>query len=292
MSTDEPQSPESEASPERSELPTWNRVKRKREVAGEEQDAFQQSIRSAGRSARSRSLVAVAIALLAVGALAGGLWWNSARAESRAVPTRGLAEAAAVAARAQVVTQEQVDAQSEWVNPPPAPQVLERGEVSAKVSDALKGLPPDSSAAQVGELLAASTQLRAGDHAAAEKSYRAVLDNPALLQLHFAAREGLAFALEGQGKLEEALEALEPIATKENGFYRDSALWHKGRILEAMDRKDEAIAAYKNYVTAFPLSEPSLAREKVRERLQELDPEAIQDGDTNEAEAPKSSEAP
>jgi tetratricopeptide (TPR) repeat protein len=45
--------------------------------------------------------------------------------------------------------------------------------------------------------------------------------------------------------LEDALEAFRSIQTNDDGPRRDYALYHEGRILAALDKKDEAIAAFE-----------------------------------------------
>ena len=87
--------------------------------------------------------------------------------------------------------------------------------------------------------------------------------------------EGRGVALENLGELDAALVAYEELAGRKGSFYRDMALWHQGRVLEALDRREDAIAVYRTYVTEFPAEVSSIAREEVRERLEQLDPEAL-----------------
>ena len=63
------------------------------------------------------------------------------------------------------------------------------------------------------------------------------------------------------------------------------ALWHQGRVLEALDRRDDAVAIYRTYVTEFPAEVSSLAREQVRERLEQLDPDALKPPTPADAQA-------
>jgi len=83
-------------------------------------------------------------------------------------------------------------------------------------------------------------------------------------------------AIEAQGRHDDALTELEPLlAGDERGFFRDQALWHKGRLLEGKGDNDGALAVYREYVEAFPLAEASFARDKVVARLTELDSEFV-----------------
>nr|WP_255216599.1 tetratricopeptide repeat protein [Pseudenhygromyxa sp. WMMC2535] len=50
------------------------------------------------------------------------------------------------------------------------------------------------------------------------------------------------------------------------------ALYHQGRVLEALEREDEAIAIYQQFFSEFPDKE-TMATPMVRARIEELDPE-------------------
>jgi tetratricopeptide (TPR) repeat protein len=93
--------------------------------------------------------------------------------------------------------------------------------------------------------------------------------------LLFVAREGLALSLEALGDTDGALAALEPLVSTPGAFYRDQALWQRGRILEAVGRSEEALATYREYADQYPFSAASIAREEVRGRLAELDPGSL-----------------
>jgi tetratricopeptide (TPR) repeat protein len=122
-------------------------------------------------------------------------------------------------------------------------------------------------------LVRGGKQVEAADFAGAETTYREFITRTGTgHDLSFLALEGIAIALEGQGNLEGALGEIETLAGAPGDFYRDQALWHKGRLLEALGRKDDALAAYQLYAQEFPLDQPSLAKAAVRERLAELDP--------------------
>ncbi len=120
--------------------------------------------------------------------------------------------------------------------------------------------------------------MRDGKAAEAQAEYRRFLDGaPAGHPLRWAAREGLAFAIEAQGDLDGALAEFKAMAGEKGVFYRDMALWHQGRVLERQDKSADALAVYRAYIAEFPLSAPSLAQSEVRRRLEELDPTAVVD---------------
>jgi tetratricopeptide (TPR) repeat protein len=145
-----------------------------------------------------------------------------------------------------------------------------------KALDDLEAGSPSSSAAEAGVLVRAAGLLRAGDAAGAEKAYRDFLDrSEAGHPLRFAAREGLAFAREAQGDLDGAIAELDTLAGAKGVFYRDQALWQKGRMLEAQGKTEAALEVYRQYLAEYPLQQPSIAQNEVRKRLEELDPQAL-----------------
>jgi tetratricopeptide (TPR) repeat protein len=103
--------------------------------------------------------------------------------------------------------------------------------------------------------------------------------------LVFLAHEGLALALEAQGKLDDALAAVEAVVGETGDFYRDQALWHKARVLEAQGKADEALAVYETYVTEYPAESGPLAMAKVHARVRELKPELLEVKPSAPAEA-------
>ncbi len=287
-------SPAPDAGPaEPRDLPKWNRAKVKRKVAGSEQDAFQGGVRSVGRVARRRAPMVVLAVALAAAAVGGGVWWWKSRAESRAEATRLLAEAAAVEARGRVG-----DVKLLWGldRPPPTPIAATQEELDGRVDKALAELAeraPNSGANLDAQLIRGARALRAEDGAGAKAAYEAFLaeadgDHP----LRFQALEGLGLAQEATGDLEAALATYRELAGEKGAFYRDQALAHQGRVLEALGRKDEAVEVYRAYLAEFPLSDPSLARDFVRDRMIELDPESIPAQIGGKGAAPLLGEAP
>ena len=51
------------------------------------------------------------------------------------------------------------------------------------------------------------------------------------------------------------------------------ALYHQGRVLEALERTDDALAIYQQYFEEFPPSREEMATPMVRDRVEVLDPE-------------------
>lgn len=278
-SEDKPAAPPAEEgadSPDRMDLPKWNRarVKRSQPAAGAEPDAFQQGVRDAGRTAVRRGpLVLGVIALLAAG-IGGGIWWRKHTAEQTATSTRMLAVAAAWRARGRVDPQA-VALSSK--HPPRIPSARDDAELARNVEEALAEVEKDDGKARTLALLVrASSQQEQGDFASAQATYREFLTKAGDgHQLAFLAREGLALALEASGDTDGALAELVKLAGSEGDFYRDQALWQQARLLEQLGRTDEALAIYKQYATEYPLTEQSIARNEVREHLGKLDPSAV-----------------
>jgi TolA-binding protein len=261
------------AAGERMDLPKWNRARVKRapaktEGSPAETDAFQQGVREAGRAAARRGPLVV-LGVIALAGVIGGVIWLSRRGdETRAVATRPLAEAAALRHRGRMV-----DLPAKPTEPPSDAEI--EATVERKLAETAAA--DDNEKAQKLALLVRGGKLvEDGDFAGAETAYREFITKSGTgHDLSFLALEGVAIALEGQGNLEGALAEIETLAGAPGDFYRDQALWHKGRLLEALGRKDDALAAYQQYAQEFPLDQPSLAKAAVRERLAELDPSMV-----------------
>src|SRR5690606_24378954 len=131
---------QAEAGAERRDLPKWNRARVKRKApAGEEQDAFQVSVRKAGRGILQRPWAVIGI-IVGVSALGAGAYaWTEAAEGDRAAATRTLATAVAYEARGQVF--EDLAAQTaERVRPLPIPVVSDEASLRTAVDEALTGL--------------------------------------------------------------------------------------------------------------------------------------------------------
>jgi tetratricopeptide (TPR) repeat protein len=263
---------------ERMDLPKWNRARVKRKAPkGTEQDAFQGAVRTAGKKAVRSAPLMLGVAVAIAGAIAGVIWWTGHRAEERAESTRILAEAVAYRARGRVAD---VEALTQGrTRPFPRPIASDEAELTAKVRSGLEELEtraPKSSAARMALLVRGSKKVQAQEFAEAEAAFRAFLDQAGPRhELAYLAREGILAALEGQGDLEGALAQADEMVGQEGDFYRDQALWHKARLLEKLERADDALEVYRTYAQEYPLDRSSFAWQQVRRRLSELDPEAV-----------------
>jgi tetratricopeptide (TPR) repeat protein len=92
----------------------------------------------------------------------------------------------------------------------------------------------------------AQALLGTGDYAGATKLYQRFVDAPEGAEpFLFLAYEGLGIALEGQGKLDDAMKQYQALEAVGDGRYKSLSLYHQARILEAQGKKDEASQAYK-----------------------------------------------
>jgi len=263
----------------RIDLPKWNRARVKRNVpAAGGDDLFQGSVRKAGRFTLQRAPLVLAGIIVLAGVFAGIYQLRASAAERRATSTRILADAVGARARGRIAD---VDAlMKDRKHPFPEPLFKDREAQDQAVDRALERLHTDAggtSTDQMGDLVRAARDMQLGAFAEAETKYRAFLAQHLDHILVPMAREGLALSLEAQGKLEQSLDELKPLLDHDGAFFRDQALWHQGRILERLGRRDDAIAAYRKYVTEYPLAKPSFARTSVRSRLEELAPELVAD---------------
>jgi hypothetical protein len=119
--------------------------------------------------------------------------------------------------------------------------------------------------AKQADLLAADALFEIGKYADAAEHYRAYIDHGGPEDLVVTAREGLAYALEGQAMaekdaaarqaaLEKALAAFEAMQPKSDGTRRDEALFHQARILAAIGRTDDAVKRFQQILADFPSS--------------------------------------
>ncbi len=266
---------------ERMELPTWNRSRTKKRGGGEgaQDDAFIAGVKEVGRTASRRvPTVVIGGVVLLVAVIAGVVVYSTRQGKS-ATATRELM----VAARAQSEGLVGDPALLLGGSPakPPAPIFKDEGERASamyKALDALDATAPGSDPDLVGQLVRAAGLLRAGEPDQAETLYRGFVGRAgAGHPLLFAAREGLAFAREAQGDLDGALAELDALAGEKGVFYRDMALYQKGRILERQGKTEQALEVYRQYLAEYPLQQMSLAQNEVRRRLEELDPKALAD---------------
>ncbi len=263
---------------DRMDLPKWNRARVKRkQPKGEEQDAFQQGVRKAGKTALARAPVVLGGLVAIAAIIASVFWYRDKVEEDNAVATRILSTAVGMQARGRVVP-DIAEVTKDRKLPPPLPLIENEEQRDQAVEAALGNLQAeagDSDAAKASKLLSASRLMEDGAFADAQASYRAFLEESPSHPLAFLAREGLALSLEAGGNVDDALGELETLAGSEGSFYRDQALWHKGRILEDQGKADEALEVYKSYIAEYPLEQKSIARDSVVARLDELAPDLV-----------------
>lgn len=278
MAEDETERPSTgEAGEQRIDLPKWNRAKVKRKVAGQgSEDAFQGGVRQAGRFTLQRAPLVLAGIVLLGAIVAGVQALRESQRERRAEATRLLATAVGYEARGVVDDVEALTKDRKHPFPVPlfADEEKRTQAVDAalsKVASEASGSAADTAAALV--RAARMSEIRA--FADAEGAYRKFLSDHPEHELLFLAREGLLLALEGQGKLDEALAAADPMVGQKGDFYRDQGLWHRARLLEAKGKAAEALADYKLYVEEYPLDKPSIAQQEVLARVKVLAPELV-----------------
>lgn len=262
---------------ERMDLPKWNRARVKRkQPKGEEQDGFQAGVRKASKAALTQAPVVIGLIVLIAGVIAGVVWYQGKAAEDRAVATRVLATATAASARSRVDVVDPAEAAKTL--PPPDPVFPDEGARAKAIDDTLAQLGGDmagSDAAKLAGLVEAGRLMQSGKFAEAKAEYESFLSTNADHPLGFLAHEGVALALEATGDIDGAVSALDSMAPEAGGFYRDQALYHKGRMLEGQGKSDEALAVYKTYVEEYPLEQDSLAKDAVMARLEELAPDLV-----------------
>jgi hypothetical protein len=263
----------------RVELPTWNRARRKRQAnvaATEQEDAFQRGVRKAGRQAIDFPKLVIGAIVIGVIAIASAVVLNQKSGTANAEASRVLSTATTAIVRGQVVpAEDQVRLEAEIARarfPVHATEEDRQLAITAAIDEAM-AVDRDEVAINA-RLVAAAHQVRIGQFTAALEHYDAFLadaddDHP----LRFLALEGKGIAQEAEQDYEGALATFQLLAPRTSDFYRDMALYHQGRVLEALDRKDDAIAIYEQFFVEFPPSKPVMSTPLVRERIEALDPE-------------------
>lgn len=261
------------------ELPTWNRSRTKRRGGeGPQEDAFVTGVKEVGRGAARRGPIVIGGVLVALAVLITVVVVYSNKQKDSAAATRMLASAARFQSDEAAVG-DLAQLYGDYKGKPLAPVVKDEAERTAemlKELDKLDASAGDSAAAVAGKLVRAAGLLRTGKPAEAEAMYREFITAAgAGHPLMFTALEGLAFAREAQGDLDGAIAELDRLAGEKGVFYRDMALYQKGRILERQGKTEDALTVYRQYIAEYPLQQQSIAQNEVRKRLEELDPKAL-----------------
>jgi tetratricopeptide (TPR) repeat protein len=267
---------EDRAPGERAELPTWNRSRRKRKAnvkAEKQDDAFQRGVRKAGRRAIDAPKLVIGAIVIGVVVIASGVALHNHRIKANAEAARALQGATAAVARGVVLDDEELLEQLRRIQ---VPVFASEDEREAAITEALAAAKSSGrkQVEQNATMVAAAKAMRDGEFEAAVAAYDEFLaaapdDHP----LRFLAIEGKGNALEAKGDLEAALEQFRALAPHPISHFRPMALYHQGRVLEALDRKDEALAIYVQYFEEFPPTREEIATPLVRRRAEALDPD-------------------
>jgi tetratricopeptide (TPR) repeat protein len=155
-------------------------------------------------------------------------------------------------------------------------------QVSAALSklEALQDRHGSSGVARQALLLHADLLMDAGRHDEAARIYSDYARSDGQPMLRLLAREGFAYALEAralatedaaarQEGLAAALEAFVAMQPEAEGPMHDRALYHQGRLLAALGRRDEALETYRK---VLELASAEL-RPTIEQRLAALDAE-------------------
>ncbi|PRQ06365.1 tetratricopeptide repeat protein [Enhygromyxa salina] len=262
---------------ERAELPTWNRSRRKRKAnvkAEKEDDAFQRGVRKASRQVIDTPKLVLGAIVIAVLVIGGGVMLTNRSAQGDAEAARTLQAATAAIVRGQVVPPEEQERLGDSLQMYRMPIFTTEDERAAAIAAAMAEAKSSGrdQVEQNATLVAAAQAVQAGDFDAALADYALFLDDAGRDHpLRFLALEGQGNAFEAKGELDAALASFQAIAPYPSDYYRPMALYHQGRVLEALERTDEALAIYRQYLEEFPKEE--LATPMVRDRLEALDPE-------------------
>lgn len=103
----------------------------------------------------------------------------------------------------------------------------------------------------------------------AAAGYEKLLSDKLDQRLRFAAREGLGYAYERQGKIKEAEAVFAKLADEGGGaFYKDRALYHQGRLAEIGGNRTEAARLYQEVLDKNPTTS---LRDEITNRLAVLE---------------------
>jgi tetratricopeptide (TPR) repeat protein len=107
----------------------------------------------------------------------------------------------------------------------------------------------------------------------AASTFQALLDDKLDRRLKFLAREGLGYAYEQQGKLAEAQSTFAQLGDDSSragleGFYKDRALYHQGRLAEIRSNPTDATRLYHEVLDKFPSTS---LRDEVTNRIAALE---------------------
>jgi tetratricopeptide (TPR) repeat protein len=147
----------------------------------------------------------------------------------------------------------------------------ERIEAALKEADAFLAAHGGSRLRPEALLLKARFLLALDRGADAAGIYRELLSGGVDQRLRFLAQEGLGYAEEAAGKLDEAAAAFSMLADeaeRSGGFYRDRALYHKARLLQ---KKGDTKGAEKVFRDILEKTPRTPLRDEIDDRLATLE---------------------
>lgn len=197
---------------------------------------------------------------------------------AQAVTTRQAAQVSAAFARVErVATAELLPATGEAKDPkyedglPHFKTEKERLEAAVKEADAFLAAHGGSRLRPEALLLKARFLVALDRGADAAPLYRELADGAVDQRLRFLAQEGLGYAQESAGQLDQAIAAFSALADdaqRAGGFYRDRALFQKARLLQKKGDAKEAEKVFRDILEKAPTS---ALREEINDRLASLD---------------------
>jgi len=145
----------------------------------------------------------------------------------------------------------------------------ERMEAALKEVDGFLSAEPHSPLRREAQLQKAGLLLDLQRPDEAIPLYSDVLESHLDSNLKFIAQEGLGYAYEAKGDLDQALAAFTKLAgDNPKGFYHDRSLYHQARIAE---RKGNPTGAVKLYKEVLEKSPQSALRDEISNRLAVLE---------------------
>lgn len=154
----------------------------------------------------------------------------------------------------------------------------ERNEAASKALEKVVEGQSDSTAGQVARLGLAGARLSKGDYAGARGLYESFLKNTGGFDaLKANAVEGLGYALEGQKNYNEALERFRELEKIDNGVHADLAKYHQARMLEKLNKRDQAAELYRGIVRRAEQATDEMVTDlfvvdRAEDRLEVIDP--------------------
>jgi len=159
------------------------------------------------------------------------------------------------------------------------PSVKARAEMALEILDELQSKYASTEAAQTVRLFHAGVLFDAERFDEAADMYSDYAGSDAPAEQRAVAREGQAYALEAKALaakddaarkagLEAALAVFKQVQPDVDGVLRDRSLYHQARVLQSLDRRDEAVALYNEVLDTIPTT---ALRRDINDRLATLD---------------------